>query len=86
MNHNVRISFRPLSPFSPPSGDGGTCYISPRKAAEPLTPRWAVRLLTGDREKHSDEERRFIAALLDRSPTIATAVALVGRFATMVKD
>ncbi|WP_247882504.1 ISL3 family transposase [Azospirillum sp. TSA2s] len=64
---------------------GGNTPTS-RKAAEPPTPRRAVRLLTGDREKHSDEERRFVAALLERSPTIATTVALIGRFARMVKD
>lgn len=75
---------RRQDPPAAPKATGNT--PTSRKAAEPPTPRRAVRLLTGDREKHSDEERRFIAALLDRSPTIATAVALIGRFATMVKD
>jgi transposase len=56
------------------------------KAAEPPTPRRAVRLLTGQTDTLGDADRRFVAALLERSPAIATAVDLVSRFVTMVKD
>jgi transposase len=56
------------------------------KTSEPPTPRHAVRLLTGDPDKLSDDDRQFVAALLERSPVIATAVDLVSRFVTMVKD
>jgi transposase len=56
------------------------------KTSEPPTPRRAVRLLTGDPDKLSDDDRQFVAALLERSPPIATAVDLIRRFATMVKD
>jgi transposase len=56
------------------------------KTPEPPTPRRAVRLLTGDPDKLSDAERHFVTALLERSPTIATAVDLIRHFATMVKD
>ena len=58
----------------------------PVKPPEPPTPRKAVRLLTGDVAKLDDEQRRFVTALLERSPSLATAVALIRRFATMVKD
>ena len=56
------------------------------KAAEPPTPRRAVRLLTGQTDTLGEADRRFVAALLERSPAIATAVDLVSRFVTMVKD
>jgi transposase len=56
------------------------------RTSEPPTPRRAVRLLTGDPDKLSDDDRRFVTALLERSPTIATAVDLIRRFAAMVKD
>jgi transposase len=56
------------------------------KAAEPPTPRRAVRLLTGNPDTLDDADRRFVAALLERSPAIATAADLVSRFVTMVKD
>ena len=56
------------------------------KAAEPPTPRRAVRLLTGQPDTLDDADRRFVTALLERSPAIATAVDLVNRFVTMVKD
>jgi transposase len=56
------------------------------KTSEPPTPRHAVRLLTSDPDKLSDADRQFVAALLEHSPTIATAVDLTRRFATMVKD
>ena len=56
------------------------------KAAEPPTPRRTVRLLTGNPDTLADADRRFVAALLERSPAIATAVDLVSRFVTMVKD
>jgi transposase len=67
-----------------PAGPAGRPAAS--KAAEPPTPRRAVRLLTGDPGTLGDGDRRFVAALLERSPAIATAVDLIGRFATMVKD
>jgi transposase len=37
-------------------------------------------------EERWQADRRFVAALLERSPAIATAVDLVSRFVTMVKD
>jgi len=52
---------------------------------EPPTPRRAVCLLTGDPDKLSAADRRFVTALREHSPAIA-AVDLIGRFATMVKD
>jgi transposase len=71
----------------PPAGPKG----APRKLAsgrtsEPPTPRRAVRLLTSEPDKLSDDDRRFVTALLERSPTIATAVDFIRRFATMVKE
>jgi transposase len=75
---------RRQDPPAAPAGPAGRPAAS--KAAEPPTPRRAVRLLTGDPGTLGDAERRFVAALLERSPAIATAVDLVGRFATMVKD
>ena len=60
--------------------------LAASKAAEPPTPRRAVRLLTGQTDTLGDADRRFVAALLERSPAIATAVDLVSRFVTMVKD
>ena len=39
-----------------------------------------------DSDTLDDADRRFVAALLERSPAIATAVDLVSRFVTMVKD
>ena len=56
------------------------------RTSEPPTPRRAVRLLTSEPDKLSDDDRRFVTALLERSPTIATAVDLIRRFAAMVKD
>jgi transposase len=56
------------------------------KAAEPPTPRRAVRLLTAQTDTLGDADRRFVAARLERSPALATAVDRVSRFVTMVKD
>jgi transposase len=71
----------------PPSAPkSASAKPAPVKAAEPPTPRRAARLLTGDPDKLSGEDRRFVTVLLECSPTIATAVDLIGRFATMVKD
>jgi transposase len=65
----------------------GTSRTSrPLKAPEPPTPRRAARLLTGEFAQLSDEDRRFVIALRERSSTIATAADLIGRFASMVKD
>jgi transposase len=75
---------RRQDPPAAPAGPAGRPAAS--KAAEPPTPRRAVRLLTGDPGTLGDGDRRFVAALLERSPAIATAVDLIGRFATMVKD
>ncbi|WP_431859194.1 ISL3 family transposase [Azospirillum sp.] len=58
----------------------------PDKMAEPPTPRKAVRLLTGEVTKLDDDQRRFVSALLEGSPSLADAVALISRFAAMVKD
>jgi transposase len=75
---------RRQDPLADPKG-------APRKPAwgkslEPPTPRRAVRLLTGEPDKLSDDDYRFVTTLLELSPTIATAVDLIRRFATMVKD
>ena len=40
---------------------------------------------TGDPDRATDEERRFVQALRERSPSLATAAALVTRFCGMVK-
>jgi hypothetical protein len=60
--------------------------LTASKAPEPPTPRRAVRLLTGQPDTLDDADRQFVAALLERSSAIATAVDLVSRFVTMVKD
>lgn len=71
----------------PPAEPNGAPHrLTPVKTSAPPTPRRAVRLLTGAPEKLGDDDRRFVAALRQRSPAIATAVDLVSRFATMVKD
>lgn len=58
----------------------------PAKPAEPPTPRRAVRLLTAEPDQLSDDDRRFVTALLEHSPIIAIAVDLTRRFAIMVKE
>lgn len=55
------------------------------KQSEPPTPRRAVRLLAGDSDRLTDEDRRFVQALREGSPSIATAADLVTRFCEMVK-
>jgi transposase len=75
---------RRQDPAAAPANMAGQPAAS--KAAEPPTPRRAVRLLTGNPDTLDDADRRFVAALLERSPAIATAVDLVSRFVTMVKD
>jgi hypothetical protein len=55
--------------------------LSMSRTSEPPTPRRAVRLLTSEPDKLSDDDRRFVTVLLERSPTIATAVDLIRRFA-----
>lgn len=57
----------------------------PAKRSEPPTPRRAVRLLAGDPSTLTEEDRRFVQALRERSPSIATAADLVTRFCGMVK-
>ncbi len=49
------------------------------------TPRRAVRLLAGDPDRVTDEDRRFVQALRERSPSIATVADLIARFCKMVK-
>jgi transposase len=56
------------------------------KDAEPPTPRRAVRLLTADPDTLGEADRRFVAALLDRSSVVTAAVGLVRRFTAMVKE
>ncbi|QQP93326.1 ISL3 family transposase (plasmid) [Skermanella sp. TT6] len=75
---------RRQDPPGDPKGAPGKPALS--KSPEPPTPRRAVRLLTGEADKLSDDDRRFVTALLERSPTIAIAVDLIRRFTTMVKD
>jgi transposase len=75
---------RRQDPAVEPAGTSRTSR--PVKAPEPPTPRRAARLLTGALAKLSDEDRRFVTALRERSSTIATAADLIGRFTTMVKD
>jgi transposase len=58
----------------------------PVKLPEPPTPRRAVRFLAGDPDRLTDEDRRFVQALRERSPSIATAADLVTRFCEMVKS
>jgi transposase len=70
----------------PAEPKGALRRLAAVKTPEPPTPRRAARLLTGDPEKLSDHDRRFVTALRQRSPAIATAIDLVRRFATMVKD
>ena len=56
------------------------------KPPEAPTPRRAARLLTVDAAKLDAGQRRFVAALLEHSPSLATAVDLIRRFATMMTD
>ena len=53
---------------------------------EPPTPRRAARLLSEDRDTLRADDRWFVIALCERSPTIATAADLIARFGRMVKD
>lgn len=72
-----------------PTGEpGGPCGPSAPvlKMPEPPTPRRAARLLSEDRDTLSADDRRFVIALRERSPTIATAADLIARFGRMVKD
>ncbi|GEO42012.1 hypothetical protein SAE02_61600 [Skermanella aerolata] len=70
-------------PAEPKQGPGKPAL---GRTSEPPTPRRAVRLLTSEPDKLGDDDRRFVTALLERSPTIATAVDLTRRFAAMVKE
>jgi len=54
--------------------------------AQPPTPRKAARLLMSEPDKLSEDDRRFVTALLDRSPPIAQAVDLARAFSTMIKQ
>jgi transposase len=56
-----------------------------RQTARAADARRAARLLTDAPEALSDDDRRFVAALRERSPTVAVASDLIGRFAAMVK-
>ena len=75
---------RRQDPPADPKGAPGK--LARGKSPEPPTPRRAARLLTGEADKLNDDNHRFVATLLERSPTIATAVDLIRRFTTMVKD
>ena len=70
-------------PAEPKQGPGKPAL---GRTSEPPTPRRAVRLLTSEPDKLGDDDRRFVTALLERSPTIAAAVDLTRRFAAMVKE
>lgn len=59
--------------------------VKPVKQPEPPTPRRTARLLTDAPEALSDDDRRFVAALRERSPVVAIASDLISRFAVMVK-
>ena len=63
-----------------PAADRG-----PPAKAQPPTPRKAARLLMSGPDKLSEEDRRFVTALLDRSPPVAQAVELAKAFSTMIK-
>jgi transposase len=54
--------------------------------AQPPTPRKAARLLMGEPDKLSGDDRRFVTTLLELSPPIARAVELARAFSTMVKE
>src|SRR5690349_6950958 len=54
--------------------------------AQPPTPRKAARLLMSEPDKLSADDRRFVTALLERSPPIARAVDLAKAFSTMIKE
>jgi transposase len=75
---------RRQDPPAEPKQDPGKPALG--RTSEPPTPRRAVRLLTSEPDKLGDDDRRFVTALLERSPTIATAVDLTRRFAAMVKE
>jgi transposase len=59
--------------------------VTPVKA-QPPTPRKAARLLMSEPAKLSEQDRRFVTALLDRSPPVVQAVALARAFSTMIKE
>ena len=54
--------------------------------AQPPTPRKAARLLMSEPDKLSEDDRRFVTALLELSPPIAQAVDLARAFSTMIKQ
>jgi transposase len=54
--------------------------------AQPPTPRKAARLLMGEPDKLSGDDRRFVTTLLELSPPIARAVELSKAFSTMIKQ
>jgi len=54
------------------------------KQSAPPTPQRAVRLLAGDPDRLADEDRRFVQALRERSPSIASAADLITRFCVIV--
>ena len=70
-------------PWRPP---GAARKSAATKAAEPPTPRRAVRLPTADPATLGEADRRFVVALLNRSPVIIATVGLICRFTTMVKE
>ena len=74
---------RRQDPPAEPRGASGK--PAPAKRSEPPTPWRAVRLLTGDPDRVTDEDPRFVQALRERSPSIATAANLITRFCGMVK-
>jgi transposase len=65
---------------------GASRKPTPVALSEIPTPRKAVRLLTGEVAKLDADQRCLVAALLERSPSLATAVDLIRRFIAMVKD
>ena len=59
--------------------------MTPAKAPPP-TPRKAARLLMSKPDQLSEEDRRFVTALLDLSPPVAQAVELARAFSIMIKE
>ena len=59
--------------------------MTPAKA-QPPTPRKAARLLMSKPDQLSEEDRRFVTALLDLSPPVAQAVELARAFSIMIKE
>lgn len=69
----------------PPAGEMSVAKPTPSMTLLPPTPRKAARLLMSPADTLTEEDRRFVTALLDLSAPVAQAVDLAKRFSEMVR-